>query len=410
MSDQTSLPDENSAPTGNVLIRAKFAGRCRVCLKVIMAGDQVMYNKALTGSKIWHPDCTSTTGLVPKASSTELLTQLRATLREKEAAGAQANPKELLATLEKVDEAIAAGKQAVGIAKDAAAIARTASSDVHLLRAAVDTATAHYKKLLEAEGRRITIEDKSSGEVRDLGLQHRTFPLLLQAAAAKDASGHRLNIWLTGPAGSGKTTAARNVARALDLPFYFTGSIDTEYKLLGFMNAQGQLVSRPFRQAWEHGGVFLKDEIDGSHPSAVLALNAALANGICDFPDGAIPRHPDFLCIAAANTWGSGATVDYVGRLRLDAATLDRFVQIHWPIDEDLEMSTAPDTTWCTTVQHFRKKLANAGVTGHMITPRATYYGAALLAAGMSVDLVKQLTLKKGLGDDQWNRIVGAQA
>jgi MoxR-like ATPase len=36
-------------------------------------------------------------------------------------------------------------------------------------------------------------------------------------------------------------------------------------------------------------------------------------------------RHADFVCIAAANTYGHGADRVYAGRNQLDGATLDRF-------------------------------------------------------------------------------------
>lgn len=92
------------------------------------------------------------------------------------------------------------------------------------------------------------------------------------------------NVYLYGPAGSGKTTGAAQAAKALGLEFYFTGKLSDEYGLLGFKNATGETVRTPFREAYEHGGLFLFDEYDGSNPNAVVAMNAALANKICSFP------------------------------------------------------------------------------------------------------------------------------
>jgi len=71
--------------------------------------------------------------------------------------------------------------------------------------------------------------------------------------------------------------------------------------------------------------LFLFDEIDASLPNAVLAFNAALANGYADFPDGMVKRHPRFACIAAANTFGMGADRIYVGRNQLDGADAGPF-------------------------------------------------------------------------------------
>lgn len=248
----------------------------------------------------------------------------------------------------------------------------------------------------------IVVVDGATGERRAIGAQHRQFEQLLRACAARDHAGHRLNIWLAGPAGSGKTTAAENVAKALGLPFHFNGAIDNEYKLLGFTDANGKIVSRPFREAYQNGGVYLFDEVDRSLPGALLAFNAALANGQCDFPDGTISRHPDCAIIAAGNTWGLGGTTQYVGAMKQDAAFTDRFAFLQWDTDETLEMNACPDSGWCGYVQHVRKRVREAGVQGIIVSPRASFIGASLLAAGLDRDTVIAMTLRKGMSADQW--------
>jgi len=257
----------------------------------------------------------------------------------------------------------------------------------------------------EPKAHRIEIVDpKAPDEVKDLGLQHKQFPLLLQALQARTSDGHRINVWITGPAGSGKTTAAFNAAKALGLEYAFTGAIDTPYPLLGFVDAQGKVVRTPFREVYEKGGVFLFDEYDGSHPSATLPFNAALANGHCAFPDVIVQRHKDFVAIAAANTWGLGGTGDYVGRNRLDAASLDRFVSLPWEVDEALELATAGHPDWTRRVQAVRANVANKGIR-MLITPRASYFGAALLAVGIAQTEVERIVLRKGMTDDQWESV-----
>ena len=49
---------------------------------------------------------------------------------------------------------------------------------------------------------------------------------------------------MAGPAGSGKTSLAEALAKALGLPFFFNGAIDSPYKLAGFIDAQGR-INRP---------------------------------------------------------------------------------------------------------------------------------------------------------------------
>ncbi|SFH77998.1 AAA family ATPase [Halpernia frigidisoli] len=236
----------------------------------------------------------------------------------------------------------------------------------------------------------ISIKIQHDDQLKDLGAQHYQFSKLLQYVQTKN------NVFMVGSAGSGKTTAAENIAKALNLEFYFTGAITSEFKLTGFMNAHGQIVSTQFRKAYEEGGVFLFDEIDASFPQAILAFNAALANKFMDFPDGRINRHKDFYCIAAANTFGTGADRKYVGRNQLDAASLDRFIFLSWEIDENLEHQLANNTEWTNYVQKVRKAVAKISERV-VVSPRASMIGAELLQLGISREEVEQDVLWKGL-------------
>jgi cobaltochelatase CobS len=162
------------------------------------------------------------------------------------------------------------------------------------------------------------------GEVR-----HANYPALLRCVAA------RVNVWLVGPAGSGKTSAAENVARDLGLKFYSksVGPQTSESALLGYQDANGRTVRTLLREAFEFGGVFLLDEIDAANPAVLVVVNALLANGSCAFPDAVVKKHPDFVLVAGANTIGQGADRQYVGRSQIDAATLDRFANLVWDYD-----------------------------------------------------------------------------
>lgn len=236
-------------------------------------------------------------------------------------------------------------------------------------------------------------------------MQHENFDLLLTICGTECKDG-RVNVWLHGPAGSGKTTAAIKVAEKLGLQFYFNGAIQETYKLMGYKDATGQYHTTAFREAWENGGVYLFDEIDASNPNAIVELNAALSTGLYTFPDQAEPikRHADCIIIAGANTVGAGGNQQYNGRMKQDAAALDRFVMLEWNIDETLEMDIATNKAWCLRVQSIRAKAKkqNAAV---MITPRATFYGEALLKSGIDQTTVEKLVLKKGINDQVWDMI-----
>ena len=251
------------------------------------------------------------------------------------------------------------------------------------------------------------VEIKHAGEqaARDFGIQHQLFPRLLQMCQARLANGHHLNIWVTGPAGTGKTTAAENVAKALSYRFVCYGAQDNPYSLLGFRDATGGHTPTDFEIAWRDGNaVVILDECDAWTPAALMPFNAALANGHCMFPDGMVPKHPTCILIACANTWGLGGTSDYVGRMKLDAASLDRFVKLNWTLDEGLELATAGNADWTRRVQFLRAKAKSKGLKV-LITPRASYYGAALLATGMDIADVEQHAIGASMSADQWGAI-----
>lgn len=248
----------------------------------------------------------------------------------------------------------------------------------------------------EAVERFIVLErEKPAAEARalDPSPKHEAFPEVLDAVDAG------LNVLIVGPAGSGKTHLAAQVADALNLRHHFTGAVESKYELLGFQDAQGRTVRKTYREAYEHGGVFLFDEIDASAPGSLLSFNAGLANGHQDFPDCVVERHPDFRAIASANTYGRGQDRLYVGRNQLDAASLDRFVVL--PIDYDAKMERAlfGDTPWVSRVHSVRAAVATLKVR-HVVSMRAIQQGAALLARGWKQDRVEAACLWKGLDAD----------
>jgi MoxR-like ATPase len=195
-------------------------------------------------------------------------------------------------------------------------------------------------------------------------------------------------------------------AKALDRKFYSTGSVQSEFRLTGFIDAKGEVVRTPFREAFEHGGVFLWDEIDGSNPNALIAFNQALENGVFAFPDGMVEKHPDCVCIAAANTWGAGATAEYVGRTRIDGATVDRFVQVAVDYDEKMElaMAGADFEDWAKEVQKYRKNARAAGVRA-IISTRAIIKGMTIMRDGGDKKEAIAGLIRRGMDDATWAKV-----
>lgn len=203
---------------------------------------------------------------------------------------------------------------------------------------------------------------------------------------------------LVGPAGSGKTTCCEKVAEMLNLTFYpmSVGPQTTKSDLLGFIDAAGNYHATPLREAFENGGLLLLDEVDAANAGVLTIINSLLANGYCSFPDGIKKRNENFRCICACNTYGRGADRQYVGRNQLDAATLDRFAVVDFDYDENLEKALAGNDAWVKKVQSCRKR-ANDLKMRVVISPRASIYGARLLAAGIPEKHVEEMVLWKGV-------------
>ena len=213
---------------------------------------------------------------------------------------------------------------------------------------------------------------------------------------------------LYGEAGSGKSTSASKVAEVLGRPFHFlsVGATTTKFEFFGYNDANGKVVETEFRKAFINGGIFLVDEFDSGSANVGIALNEALANRKAAFPDGIYDAHPDFVCLAAGNTSGNGATTEFRGRNAMDKATLDRFFMLEWNIDESFETDLASNKQWAKKVQSIRKAFKDMGIK-QPCTPRATYDGQKLLACGMSQDDVLRGTIFKGaLSEDTINQVL----
>ncbi len=241
---------------------------------------------------------------------------------------------------------------------------------------------------------------KIDGQIQKLdGVHHHTFPELIKYVQSGN------HVWLYGPKGTGKTKAVENAFTALGRKFLSDGITGEEHKILGYMDAHGKYVRTNFRDAFEFGHGYLADEIDSWGNNALMALQSALANGYCAFPDGFIARHESFQFVGAANTAGYGATFEYCGRNRIDEAFLDRLVYLAWDLDETLELAISGNPDWTRYVQKVRKAVSAKGLKGLDVSPRASINGAKLLAAGVSWDNAAIAVLKRGMTAEQWQGV-----
>jgi cobaltochelatase CobS len=206
-------------------------------------------------------------------------------------------------------------------------------------------------------------------------------------------------VFLVGPAGRGKNHVLQGIAKDLGLDFYFTNSVQQEFKVTGFIDAGGKFHETEFYKAFSNGGLFFLDEMDASIPEVLVLLNAAIANGYFEFPNGKVFAHPNFRVVAAGNTVGNGADEIYTGRLVLDGATLDRFVVIEFDYDRNIELALAKgNTALVNFVNELRTECKKQGI-------RATFSYRIIIAVTklekvLPLQEVIEIAVVKGMDKD----------
>ena len=211
---------------------------------------------------------------------------------------------------------------------------------------------------------------------------------------------NKIPVYLAGPAGSGKNHTLEQVAKVLGLDFYFTNSVQQEYKLTGFIDAGGTFHETEFYKAFTNGGLFFLDEMDASIPEVLVLLNAAIANGYFEFPNGKVTAHKDFRVVAAGNTVGSGADESYTGRMVLDQATLDRFAIIEFGYCLKIEIALAKgNTDLVSFIEDLRKQAEDKGIRA-TFSYRCITMVTKLESTGMNLDEIIKIAVVKGMDKD----------
>lgn len=233
---------------------------------------------------------------------------------------------------------------------------------------------------------------------------HASFPKLIQYLQINR------RVILTGQAGTGKSMAVKNAAKALGVPFYLVPPVTMSHELIGHRDAQGNFHDTPLTVAYKTGGLVLLDEADASLPDALLCINPVLdGNGFATLGDGILhTQHKDFMAVFNMNTDGNGATMQYAGRNRLDGATIARFgVRIHWEIDNRIEEQMSEgQTQWHACVKAVRAFMLQREIVDVNATPRHTKTGAQLLNAGLDKHEVLLDTMKNGAVGAVWSDVM----
>lgn len=211
-------------------------------------------------------------------------------------------------------------------------------------------------------------------------------------------------VYLAGPAGSGKNHTVEQICRELGWNFYFSNSVQQEYKLTGFIDAGGDYHDTEFYKACndDQNCVFFLDEMDASIPEVLVLLNAAIANGYFEFPTGRVDlKNVHF--VAAGNTVGSGADDMYTGRMVLDQATLDRFAIIDFDYSLRIEMSLTKNNAELVEFIHQMRDEAKSKGIRATFSYRCMMMITKLEKAGMDLEIALTISIVKGLDKDTIN-------
>jgi hypothetical protein len=271
------------------------------------------------------------------------------------------------------------------------------------LKAQVDAQVeAAVKERLRPTAIEVKLPDKSSVTIEGA---HYLFPRLVKLVGAG------FHVFMHGPPGTGKTTAALQVAMALKRK----AEIDTldpttaRSMIQGYMTPIGDPVHNVFTRCWEQGAIYVADEIDLAPGHVQTLFNGALANGYASLAWGNVAQSSDFGFVATGNTAGR-PTAAFPDRRPMSQAFMDRLYFMYWPLDASIETRAvglkpprlpAPDTekcepqTWVVFVQLLRE-WAKTNAPTLSITPRASLLGIKALALGESPSNVADALIFRG--------------
>lgn len=250
---------------------------------------------------------------------------------------------------------------------------------------------------------KVVIDDEDDKEDNNLTteVKHEKYEVI-KACLLSD-----IPVYLAGPAGSGKNHTVEQIAKELGWNFYFTNSVQQEYKLTGFIDAGGKFHETEFYKACndDNDCVFFLDEMDASIPEVLVLLNAAIANGYFEFPNGRVDlKNVHF--VSAGNTVGSGADEMYTGRMVLDQATLDRFAIIEFDYDKKIELAISGGNKELVDFIHSLRKFANENGIRATFSYRCITMVTKLEKTNLSLEMIIKISVLKGLDKDTINSFI----
>ena len=214
------------------------------------------------------------------------------------------------------------------------------------------------------------------------------------------------NVYLYGPAGTGKNVICKQVANALKAGYFYNNTLYTKYDCIGYMDATGNFVKTVLYDFLKSDGAALMffDELDNSIAEAVIPLNDLLADGKLTFANGeTLYLTEDKHIIAAGNTDGRGATDEYNGRYKMDESTRSRFLFINVDYCRKVEESIVGNSKYILDfIDELRKACKQTGIKiilGYREIIRLKKYEnndpesvlQAAIIKGLTVDCINEL-------------------
>lgn len=172
--------------------------------------------------------------------------------------------------------------------------------------------------------------------------------------AAKYALAGERQIYFSGPAGTGKSTAAEHLLGIMkgeerwasaDIEMITVSMSTFVTDLAGFLDRlnKGEYLETNLVKALRKPSLVVVDEADKGNPNLAGFWNTILANNKITTPGGTFDRHPDNVVLFIGNTTGHAPSKQYSGSVRQDFATLDRFRCFNIGFLEVIERAAIPN-------------------------------------------------------------------
>ena len=256
----------------------------------------------------------------------------------------------------------------------------------------------------------ITIDGKKT-ETKVNGIVNPKFARILKYLANGE------NVYMYGPAGTGKNVTAKQCAEALDMPIFYNNTIYTKYDLCGYMDANGQYVPTTFYNFMKAPkGLYFMDEYDNSQSSALVCFNDVLEDKKYTFPNGeTLYLDENHKIIAAGNTNGLGATEEYNDRYVIDESNRSRFMFVSVTYDPAVEKSIVGESTdildFINDLRRVRDEIGIKLIVGYREIKRLKTYEDDddpaelldnMLIKGMEQDTINEIASRLN-GNTKWH-------